>query len=993
MEFSLIRNGGAVPLLIEEAAFEGVRKIGESVASDLEMVTGVRPDLLTEKQILSEEAVILCATCGRSPLMERLVQEGKMSLASLEGKREVYRIAYVSRPFDGVAEALVICGSDKRGTIYGMFALSEYLGVTPLVYWGDSLPPQNAHPILGEDICTLSKEPSVRYRGFFINDEWPCFGTWVTEHFGGFCAEAYRYVFEFLLRMKGNYLWPAMWTSSFPLDGPEDANEKLADLYGVIIGYSHHEPCLRASEEWDKVRGEESRYGNEWNFYTNRQGLLRYWEDALKRSGGYENMITIGMRGERDSSMLGDDASLAENIALLKDIITKQRQLIQKTIGEDLNGKPLMLALYKEVEDYFYGDGDVSGLKDWEGLEGVICMLCEDNYGNMRTLPTKELRSRKGGFGMYYHLDYHGGPVSYEWIDSTPLTKMWEQMCTAYEYGIRELWIVNVGDLKFHEVPLTFFMNMAYDFDTWGTERMDSAEAFLRKWAAQNFREAGGGLQERIARVFTEYIDLLHLRRPEALNEKVYHPCHYLEADRILERVREVERLSAEIMEQLCDREKRGYYSMVHFPAMAGMNLMKLQLYAGRNQHYASQGRTIANEYGRLAADCIEKDRLFTEEFGRFAEGKWNGMQLAPHIGFTRWNEDGCRYPVLSRVTPIKKSRLSVSRKDDNQVFYKQYGEPAVIRVDDFLSFDCDRVLLELANDGQGALRCRIVPEEGGMPDWLQVGPSDGTAHPEGAASLIGEEPSVLEEQSAGEVYSVGEERPVKEVEIRCLRERLPLGVSKKRLFITDGDTLVAVEIRARSFQTKELPPMTFLPRRGVVTMDAKHFCEKADVQGAGFRVLEHYGRYGSAVKVFPVTRSFPETAKKPRLTYQFWLEETGRYRIELLTAPTNSPVKGKALRLMVTPSGSEPRIVTVVPETFRAGDHRDEDWCRGVLDQIRTVALEAEWDAGVCRLSVEALDAGVVLERIRIYPLESRLADSYLGPEESPFSQNMVLE
>ena len=218
-----------------------------------------------------------------------------------------------------MGELLVIVGSDKRGTIYGMFALSEYLGVTPLVYFGDAAPAKCAAPVLGQEMETVSKEPSVRFRGFFINDEWPCFGNWAMSHFGGVNADMYALVFEFLLRMKGNYLWPAMWASSFPLDGPGSANEELADMYGVVMGYSHHEPC---SEEWDKVRGEGTRYGNEWNFYTNEQGLLNYWEDSLKRSGKYENIITIGMRGERDSSMLGDKATVEENVNLLKDIIS-----------------------------------------------------------------------------------------------------------------------------------------------------------------------------------------------------------------------------------------------------------------------------------------------------------------------------------------------------------------------------------------------------------------------------------------------------------------------------------------------------------------------------------------------------------------------------------------------------------------------------------------------------------------------------------------------
>ncbi|MBQ9141983.1 MAG: glycosyl hydrolase 115 family protein, partial [Lachnospiraceae bacterium] len=246
-------------LLVEAAGFEGVKRVAGKVALDIEKVTGVRPEVVDSLAGLDKETqVILCATVGKSPLLERLAGKELTVVAEVKGKREVYAFQFCKEPVEGFAEVLVICGSDKRGTIYGMFSLSEYIGVSPLCYWGDVEPVKRSELVIGSDIETVSKEPSVRYRGFFINDEWPCFGNWVCSHFGDFNADAYEHVFEFLLRMKGNYLWPAMWSASFPLDGPGSKNEELADIYGVVMGYSHHEPCLRASEEWDKVRGSES---------------------------------------------------------------------------------------------------------------------------------------------------------------------------------------------------------------------------------------------------------------------------------------------------------------------------------------------------------------------------------------------------------------------------------------------------------------------------------------------------------------------------------------------------------------------------------------------------------------------------------------------------------------------------------------------------------------------------------------------------------------
>ncbi|MBQ2099485.1 MAG: glycosyl hydrolase 115 family protein, partial [Lachnospiraceae bacterium] len=345
--------------VLESTAFQGVHMIADKVAKDIKAVCGSVPQILTKDltkeetaegamkvlENFADQAVIFVGTIGNSEMLDVLGDFGVLDLSQIRGKREVYSISFVG-------ESLVIAGSDKLGTIYGLFAISEYIGVSPMVKFGDAIPQRKKTLIAEADIEIVSKEPSVKYRGFFINDEWPCFGNWAMSHFGGVNAKLYDQVFEFLLRMKGNYLWPAMWASSFPLDGPDGANEELADTYGITIGYSHHEPCLRASEEWDKVRGPESRYGNEWNFHTNQEGLLNYWMDSLKRSGKYNHLITIGMRGERDSSMLGPDATLKENIDLLKSVIKAQRGLIMHYVNFDLDKVPQLLALYKEVEAY-----------------------------------------------------------------------------------------------------------------------------------------------------------------------------------------------------------------------------------------------------------------------------------------------------------------------------------------------------------------------------------------------------------------------------------------------------------------------------------------------------------------------------------------------------------------------------------------------------------------------------------------------------------------
>jgi hypothetical protein len=943
---------------VEAESYEGVKRIAQKAAMDFEKVIGVLPVISELLETGSAgETVIIIATLGKSAITEKLTREGKFDPSDIAGKREVYNIKFV----DNAKKILLVCGSDKRGTIYGIFALSEYIGVSPLHFWGDVEPVQQKNIRIDEDIETVSKEPDVKYRGFFINDEWPCFGTWTTGHFNGFTAKMYEHVFELLLRLKGNYLWPAMWSSSFALDGPGNLSEELADIYGVVIGSSHHEPCLRASEEWGKVKRPKPEYGNDWNFYTNKKGLLKYWEDGLKRSGKYEKIITIGMRGERDTSMLGRDSSLKDNIDLLKEIIISQRELIKKYVNSDADKVPQLLALYKEVEEYFYGNDKTEGLKDWNELENVICMLCEDNFGFMRTLPTEDIRGHKGGFGMYYHFDYHGSPISYEWLPSTSLERTWEQMCMAYDYGVKDIWIVNVGDLKFNEAPLAYFMELAYDFKKWGTSSPNSIGNYIVLWLGKTFPAVDMSIRGKMAEVFYGYIKLNSLRRPEALNSDIYHPCNYLEADRMLEFANGIDVLNEEVYSAL-SKEKDAYYSLIYYAAKTSVNLLRMHLYAAKNRHYANQNKKIANNYAALIDECIVKDRKLSEEFAKFKNNKWSGMECASHVGFVRWNEDGCRYPQKILIEPVNKPRMIVSRKDSDKIYTKTYGNPMTIEVDDFLFAGNDSVVLEIANDGKGKLDYVIEPD--GKYDWLEVSSSKGK----------------VEFQE--------------EITLELKRQNLTEEIQTAKLLIKNKDATVAVDVSAKNVNLKDLPPMTFLENKGVIVMEANHFCGRQDVLGCGFIELKNYGKncftnggsiaYCAAMKVFPTTVSFSEEDDKPILSYRFLIENAGDYTAEIWTTPTNSIQKNRPLRCLLKDAKGNSHIITCVPSDFRAGDPYDQRWGEGVLNNIRKNEVSLSFEKGVKEISIGALEAGLVLEKLLIYRKNKRPLKSYLGPPES---------
>lgn len=950
--------------LIPEEEGDGVRKIAQKVAKDVEKTTGLHPSLALSGRNLEQAVIAVTAGKGKMP---ELLQERIPELQNLQGKWEAYGFYLIEQPCPGVEQGLVIYGSDKLGTIYGLFHLSELLGVTPCTFLGDAGHPVYERRILKnrepeeecqEEDCIfvengISKEPSVKYRGFFINDEWPCFGNWTFSHFKGFTAQMYDHVFEYLLRMKGNYLWPAMWTSSFLLDGPGMESMKLADEYGIYIGMSHHEPCMRSSEEWDLVKGKDSPYGEDWSYLTNKEGLLKYWEDGLKRCRGHQVFPTIGMRGERDSKMLGEEAQIEENVRVLKEIITQQRRLIRENLEQDGQKYPLLFAVYKEVEDYYFGDSKTAGLRDFQELDGVTLMLCEDNFGNMRALPGKEERSRKGGFGMYFHLDYHGGPCSYEWVASTPVTKIWEQMSMAYEYGIRDVWMVNAGDVKFQEYPLNFFMDMAYDFETWG--RKEAVAGYARQWTKKQFGTyTTGREQEKIAWILEEYIRLNHLRRPESCNDKVYHPAHFEEGRRMLLRCEKLEQENESMLGLL--RERKGedaYFSMIYYSAAASANLLKMHLYGGMNHHFALQGKAVANEMGDRMEACIARDKALGEEMRAFKQGKWAGMEAACHIGFTNWNSEDWRYPLNYVVRLPKQPRLVVSRADGEAHYTNQYF-PIPVLVDDFSTSERKKITLEIANGGQGVVK------------WC------------------------IDESCPWLTYSAtrGETRLQERLTLTVNSELLPEGEQEFCFHIRAGEESVPVQVKAKQRDFSMVPSGCFLPQKGRYVIPAVDYIEKQDGnwegQKASYERLDDYGKYETGMKVFPVTASFTkeQTGEAPALTYALWAEEEGCYELELHTSPANPLVYGGRLTVGLSCNEEEVTELILTDSTYRGGDNACVAWEHAMLIQEHVSTKKITLKKGENRITLYPREAGPVLERLVIYPEGKSIEASYLGPD-----------
>ncbi len=959
IKISSIDGKNTIDFFCEEDEFSGVKKIADKVRKDVQLVTGTLPLI---KQTLAEcgEYAVVFGTVPKSGKFSLLAQKAGINVEELCAKREAYCFKIVDSIFEekNIKSAIVIAGSDKRGTIYGLFHLSELLGVSPLVDWCNVLPVKKECVELSEKDNFDSKEPSVRFRGFFINDEWPAFGNWCTKNFGGVNAKMYEHVFELLLRLKGNYLWPAMWASRFSDDGPGILNAELADELGVVMGASHHEPCCRAGEEYKYLRGKNSVYGDAWNFRSNREGITKFWEDGLKRNGKFENVITVGMRGEADTAILGKNATLKDNIDLLRDVLKTQNELIRKYVNEDEQKVPRMLALYKEVEPYFYGDKKTKGLMNDAELEGVTLMLCDDNHGNLRTVPTEKMRSHKGGYGMYYHFDYHGSPYSYEWFNTTHLAKVKEQMSAAYDFGIRDLWIVNVGDIATTEFPLSYFLDLAYDYEKFSAEEFTVAE-YTRKWVDRQFALLTDEQKKRIEKIIDGYTKISHKRRTEALQPDTYHAENFGEADELLCKAQKIINECIELKPQIPAEVQEVFFQQVYMPAVGNMNVVKMQLLQGKNRWYASKGIYAANKYPALIKECLDFDKALVEEEDRIADGRWYAEGWSEHFGFTHWNEEENMYPQYVTLAGTRKPRLIawVSGTENTSSGLDWNRRPLFVNA--FKNQLVEKTVINLASGGEHCVPFKIECDK----NWLSFNVTEGTV-------------------TGTEIFRL-------EISVdRSLLAKDSDANANIKIFNNDrraGGVLIPVIVNAKAPRV-DFPKNTFVQTDYYVSIEAEHFIAKeTGGDGSEFRVLENYGKTLGAVKAFPVINSYPKAKDAPFVEYDFVLEQGGVMSLDFFMNPSNPAYKDMKLAFVAEVNGQKILKDAVDSKKFAVGDNQ-EPWGTDVTNNIRVSTVYADCKAGLNKLRLYPVTPNVVLEKIVIHSAEVTMPYSYLGAPETYF-------
>ncbi|MFJ9567386.1 glycosyl hydrolase 115 family protein [Streptomyces fuscichromogenes] len=943
--FSLV----GAPVVVSADDHPGVVRVAGDLRDDIARVTGVRPAATLARR------AVLVGTIGRSPLIDGLVASGKLDVTGIRGRWETSLQTVVDHPVPGVDQAFVIAGSDPRGTVFGAYDVSYGIGVSPW-YWWDDVPPVHRDQVWVRPGRHTQGTPAVRYRGFFLNDENPALGTWAPSYFGpgkapgypgGFNADFYAKVFEVLLRLKGNYLWPAVWGRAFAEDDPE--NHLRAARYGVVMGTSHEAPMMRGIEEWNRhASGGTDPYGGtgEWSYLRNAEAIRAYWRAGIQRmvDQGFEGVVTLGMRGNGDTGLPDGDG-----IELMREIIAAQRQIIEEVTGRPAAETPQVWTLYKEVQRYWD-----RGLR---APDDVTVVLTDDNWGNIRRHPSpREPR----GHGLYYHFDYVGAGRNYKWVDTANLRNVWDQLHQAHAYGNHGLWVANVGDLKGNELPTEFFLDYAWNPDRLPFDRLAEWE---RGYARQNF---GAEVADETAELLARYGQLQARRKPELLNRRitlsdtgqvVYDDRQtpfsfgHRELERVTAEWQELGRRAARIARRLPAAVQDAWFELVGYEVTATANLYALRAAEFTNLLYAGQGRAAANARADAAEAGLATDLALADRFNsRVADGKWRGFQTQPHIDYgdvdrygpnAPWQQPekdnvalpDVLFPAVRRIEVPEAAGLGVSVDPDGGSLTLPPFSPHQTRPQQHL---------EVFNRGRTPFDYRV---EASVP-WLVVD------RPRGRVA----------EQVR--------------VEVRVDWSRAPGGRTEGTLTVRGAGESVTVGCVA------EQPPARglrgFVEAGGYVAIDAEHY----DRAVGEWRRLDGIGRTGAGMTAWPVTGGWGDSPDSwPRLEYEVSLVSAGEVTAWAYLSPRNPALPtGAGLHYALSFDDEEPQRVDI---TAGADDGLlNAVWARNTSDNINRTATRHPLAPGVHRLTFWSVDPTVVLQRLILDT--GGLTPTYLGPLES---------
>ena len=924
--FRIFADGKAATIVLSGEELPQVIRAAKDLGEDVKRVTGTASPVETDGK--ARPGAILVGTVG-SPLIDSLVKEGMIDVDLIRGKWESYMIQV--RP-----DSMIIAGSDKRGAIYGIYEVSKRIGVSPWYWWAD-VPVVHSDVLYAKPGLYVQEPPKVKYRGIFINDEDPSFGGWCRANYGGINSKMYAHMFELILRLKGNYLWPAMWGKAFNEDDP--LNPVVADEYGVIMGTSHHEPLMRNQQEWTK----RSRELGEWNYRQNGDNMRKFWLEGLKRNAKYDNMPTVGLRGDGDLP-LDPGANFDSNKELLYQIFHDQRELIREAYGRDPATVPQIWVVFNEIVQFYN--------KGVRPPDDVIMAICDSNFGYLLQLPAEEDRKRPESLGLYYHIDMNGGPWNDRWISTRPIPQIAHQLYIAYQYGMRGLWIINVGDLKPKEAEIDFILDYAWDPDRIPLYKVGN---WMKSWCRTIFPAEHA---KACAYLISEYIRLNYIRKPELQQTGIWSAVNYDEADKFAGEWQDLAQAAEQLKQKMPPEYADAFYQLVYYPVVAGAGTAQIYTELAKADQFAKQGRASAAASLKKAQELFEKDKELSDYYNsdKMAGGKWKNMMSDKHIGYTQWSmpRDNSLPRISQMPKPLDEPALGVVVEGTEKAAPHQVASLTLPTFDSIADQTYPVTLFNRSDKGK--IECHLSATT----------------------------PSV--KLSREDVVVDGAKDEVVYVSIDW--DRVPTGGAATSFSITaPGMEPIRVTVKTEKAAPPRRAAYYYGSLSGPIVVKASDYDVKQNANGVGWTKIDGLGRWGDAMIGYPLPQDTvlpPESA--PVLSYGVYIPEPGRVTVDVEIMPIfpdkdDTGLHGATYRELRIGTAFDDEPVKVTDTLAREFKRLNNE----IFENVRKVRVTHEVKtAGRHTFKLVLVDPVVAVERLVFFP--ERVRRSYLG---APFSVN----
>ncbi|MGQ1909191.1 glycosyl hydrolase 115 family protein [Marinifilum sp. RC60d5] len=960
-EFSIASGDQIVGITVAKKEAKVVKIAADILASDIFKVSG--------KQIQVSTAInkmgIIAGTIGKSKLIDQLISKQKIDVAKVKGKWETYSIQIVENPVKGVEKALIVVGSDRRATAFGLLEISRMIGVSPWEWWADVTPDKKTDLTISvED--KIYGSPSVKYRGLFLNDEDWGLQRWAALNYepetGDIGPKTYAKVFELLLRLRANTIWPAMHSCTKPFYS-YPKNKQVANDYAIVVGTSHCEPMLcNINAEWD------SNTMGEWRYDNNSETIKTLFQKRSKETANYEGIYTMGMRGKHDSPMIVGEDNTDSQVKLLENVITDQRNIIEKETGKKAATLPQIFIPYKEVLTCYQNGMEVP--------EDISLVWTDDNYGYIRQLSNSEEQKRSGGAGVYYHTSYWGRPHDYLWLNSTNPVLMWEEMSKAYEFQSRDLWILNCGDIKPHEYNIELFLDMAWDMSSF--DKSKGVKNHMQNWAGREFGEQNAN---SVTELMYEYNRLAFQRRPEFMDwsrvepvtksgETELNQIHY--GDEVSTRIQDYQKLidaTEDLKTNIADNRKDAFFELVYYPVLGAANMNHKWLYAYKNKFAAQQGRKSAEYFGQKSMEAYQQIKKETQYFNnKLQNGKWNHiMSMSPRF-----------LPVFSTPTittsvgghkPQLGLALESYEMEVNHDVINSYADVLPV----FNAYLNSRYFVDVFLKGEGEIDWKAEPKA----DWIHISNAKGTLNSKNQEQRIW--------------VSIDWDK----VPVGANKKEAPLGHDyqlippsykvNSAIDFVSGDSTISIGISVFNPKYKALENYKgFVEDKGFVSINAENYSSTKSGKQASWETFDGVGYTSKVVTALPRSADSQTTIQSivnnsPVLEYDFYTFNFGEVNVFLQAVPTHAVNNERGVRCAVSIDNADPVIVDF--QTFG----RSDEWMENVLKNTSVQSAQQIVNkAGKHKLKIWMVDPGVMIDQILIdlggwkksysFPAESKL-------------------